>query len=332
MKFIKFFTVLLGTVALFSCSENETEQLYIEEGEQVSVPLTVEAPDAITQRSGVAGTDSQYGGIANIDFDQYDIRYIIEIYNEAGDKLAKNRIVRIYDDASQSFTEEVQLTRDRRYKFVAWADFVAEGSTPETVVDLHYNTQKLAEVKVIVDNYKINDESRDAFAGCVTHQATPGVPLVMSLQRPFGKVRVVTTDADALSFGQTISKVRVVYESDVVIPAGYNCFTGAPLADKLTLGALTAVPYGYTADTEAMKTVFTDYIIANATTPGVVKFTLTAIDANDVDIATYEFVTDAPVKVNGRTTYIGGVFTTSTPVSVSVTTDFDAAASKDIDI
>ncbi|MBQ8423024.1 MAG: hypothetical protein IJY36_02020 [Coprobacter sp.] len=331
MKFIKLFTLLLGSTMFCACSENESTTL-VADGETVAVPVTIEAPVAIAQRGGVAGTDSQYGGIANVDFTKYDIRYIIEIYDAEGTKLAKNRIVRVYDDASSSFSEEVILTRNRTYKFVAWADFVADGSTAETVQDLHYNTTNMAAVTIKADSYKINDESRDAFTGFVGYTAN-GSALSMSLTRPLGKVRVVTTDADKLSFGQTISSVAVTYAEGVTVPAGYNCLTGKPLTDKITLGTLSASLYGYTAETAAdVKTVFTDYIFADAINASVAKFTLKAFDATGAEITSYSFETDTPVKANARTTFKGGVFTTSSSVTISIADAFDTAAATEVTI
>lgn len=306
MKVTKFLTLALcGATFLASCS-SDNEPI----ADEVVVPITVSAPEAISR--AVGGTNSAVGGLGNVEMTKYDLRYIIEVYNEAGTKLAVDRIVKTFD-TSESLSQDVRLTAGRNYKFVAWVDFVAQGST----ADLHYNTTAGLD-EITFNTNAINDESRDAYTGVVTALPTA---LTIEAKRPFGKLRVVTDDAAKLSFGEKVAKVTVTYSSDSRIPAGYNAVTQTAATDNVTPAALSADLAAYTADTDAAKTLMVDYIFAGATTQ-YVKFDITALTIDGSKIYTRSVNADVPVTANKLTSVKGSVLTANATVSVSVSDSF----------
>ena len=74
--------------------------------------LAVALPDVATR---AAGNDSSKGAIGNIDLGEYDIRYVLEVF-DANDELAK-RLVQFEDDAT-STVFEIRLVPGRDYNFV----------------------------------------------------------------------------------------------------------------------------------------------------------------------------------------------------------------------
>lgn len=315
MKSFNVLSLLCGAALLTaSCSDNENAP-----ANEITVPLTITAPDAMSR--AVGGTNSAVGGLENVDMTKYDLRYIIEVYNEDGSQLAVDRIVKTVD-TYESIKQDIRLTAGRTYKFAAWVDFVAQGST----ADLHYNTAAGLD-EITFNTNAINDESRDAYTGVVTALPTA---LTIEAKRPFGKLRVVTDDAAKLSFGEQVAKVTVTYSTDSRIPAGYNAVTQTVATDNVTPAALSADLATYTGDTDNAKTLMVDYIFAGADAQ-IVKFDITALTADGAEIYTRSVNADIPVIANNLTSVKGSVLTANATVSVSVSDSFTASEDKTVE-
>lgn len=123
----KFFALAALVLGLASCQTEPAVDVVLD-GEQ-EVTLSVSLPEttrANTQNSAV-------GGVSNV-LGEYDIRYILEVYNDNG-VMVKERMVDTSDATTMSFN--LRLIPNRNYTFVVWADFVKDGSQ----ADLYYNTR-----------------------------------------------------------------------------------------------------------------------------------------------------------------------------------------------
>ena len=85
----RFFALAALVLGLASC-QTEPEGINVDANGEAAVTLNVALPDDATR---AAGADSAKGAIGNVvDMSKYDIRYILEVYDEDG-RLAKNRMV-----------------------------------------------------------------------------------------------------------------------------------------------------------------------------------------------------------------------------------------------
>ena len=119
--------MLLGLVAC----QNDFQSVDVDVNGEAALTLTVGLPADATRAAGV---NSAEGALTNINLDEYDIRFILEVYDAAGN-LAKERITHYEDDATTTVFD-LRLVPGREYNFVAWADFVKEDQTG----DYHYIT------------------------------------------------------------------------------------------------------------------------------------------------------------------------------------------------
>ena len=139
------------------------------------------------------------------DYDQYDIRYIIEAYPRLGNgdysRDPMRRWVFTEDDASQLDDYTVTLSIDEGdYDFRVWTDFVENGSQ----ADLYYLTSSWKDgIKINhKDGHRGNDDWRDAFSGKlavnVVRYGSEIEPTSGTIQmsRPLGKYIFVTNDLE----------------------------------------------------------------------------------------------------------------------------------------
>ena len=310
-------------LGLASCQTDVVDGLKVDTNGEAPVTIQVALPADATR---TAGTDSALGAIDNgFDTDAYDIRFILEVYDANG-TLAKDRQVVAGDDTSATF--EFRLVPGRDYTFVAWADFVLNG----TKDDLHYNTNfnngGLTNVELASTEQKLNDESRDAYTKVVTvERFSKGSQIPeMTLTRPFAKLRVVTTDMKELYSALTEAKVN--YTSKLY--TSFNALTATP-GDLTAVGEKT-IAYSednaYSneqpdADGKMTKmTLFADYFFGSE--DDAVKFTLDLKDGTTENIPQIVFNTEIPVQRNHLTTVMGPILTDANSVTVTIDNDFEA--------
>ena len=233
----KVLSLLAFSAVMFAGCQEDWEVQQEGTGEESVVRITLQAPEAMgVTRAGAGYTNSAKGGITNVDWTKYDLRYQVAVYDKDGvTQIVSPKIVTVPDaSASTQASFEVRLVNNRTYKFVAWADFVAEGTTD----DKHYDTSDLTNItcKDAVAA-QLNDESRDAYFVTTNEKvSTDGVKL--TLRRPFAKVRIVTTDWNANDPERRPNKIDIAYYGCKRF-AGINAVTGDALGGEENLPSWT---------------------------------------------------------------------------------------------
>ena len=324
----RFFALMALVLGLASCQTDMVDGVKVDANGEAPVTIQVGLPQEATR---AAGNDSGIGAIGNIDLvDDWDIRYILEVY-DAGGRLAKERMVnRESENTSTSFA--LRLVPGRDYKFVVWADFIPQSQ--EGNGDYHYNTTSLANV-TLSDNSCQHpmDESRDAYTEAVVIKEFDAKSTVdLTLTRPFAKMRVVTTDMNELY--SKLTYVTVHYTTDI-----YTAFDAInekvvedSLAAKVCKGANYRNQDFIYADEANSKdgkmTLYADYFFGAK--DGKIHFTMDVKDETGFEIPQAVFNTDIPVQRNFLTTIQGPILTD--PNNITVTIDSDFAGEKVVDI
>ena len=304
-KFLALAALVLG---LASC-QAEPEGFDVVVGGEQEVTINVTLPEA-TRTTNAA---SNVGGLSFFDAANYDIRYILEIYQD-GDRI-KTRDVKTSDSGSVAFP--VRLVPGRDYTFVVWADFVNDGSN-----DLHYNTEGgLTDIK-FQGVWTAMDETRDAYTEVLDVEDFSGSSNInMTLTRPFAKLRVVTTDIAELTAISNLPTAvqRVDYSVDVC--TGFNALTQKAQNEENAFKSFGRynLPGAYT-DEEGEMTLFTDYLFGPA--DGTIQFVVETLLA-DGETVVNTFNTEIPVERNKVTTIIGDLLTDANNVKVEIENGFE---------
>ena len=322
-----FFALAFIAAFLTSCL---TEQTVNYEGKgAVNITLGIDIPELST-RAGETGMNSGLGAIDNFSDDewaQYDLRYIFEVYDvtenyEDLDNPIKQRLVKTYNTYEPT-SFELRLIPNRKYKFVVWADFVAEGTT----TDLNYNTTKLSNISRL-GYVSPMEEAQDAYFVQKDIFVESTINESLTLTRPFGKIRVIATDIDEVNLNSTPSRVEAKFYNHPTF-FSLNALTGeAENEIKEVTYAYTiekGKPYSTGYDTEACnQTLFADYIFAQPAADGAqeVNFTMTIYDQNNRVIREHDFNTQIPLKRNRLTTLIGNILTTTTEFNITIDDTF----------
>lgn len=310
----KLFALAALVLGMVSC-QKEINGIAVDKNGEAAVTISVALPEEGATRAG--GSDSAVGAIGNIDLENdYDIRYILEVYDE-NDGLAK-RIEKFEAESTQT-SFALRLVPGRHYRFVVWADFVAEDSE----VALHYNAEDLTCVTLIGDHNPM-DESRDAYTGVYDTDEDGGKVfdsssnIAITLTRPFAKLRVVTTDMKEI-YSRLVS-ATVNYTSPL-----YNTFDALNATAKGDDTNVTkyvdfsTMTYENEPTQDGKQTLFADYLFG--TEDGTVQFTLDVADAVAA-IPQVIFNTNIPVQRNYLTTVAGPILTDSNNITVTIEEGF----------
>ena len=320
----RFLALLALVLGLVSCQQDNVG-LDVDLNGEAAVTVSVAIPDMDT-RAG--GNDSAKGAFGNVDLTKYDVRYILEVYNVDG-SLAKERFVN-YEDNAMTTAFNLRLIPGRGYRFVVWADFVEQVNVerdPASNYDLHYNTADLKNIQLATTEWNLSDESRDAYTGyedVAEFKSTSNI--TVELKRPFGKLRVVTTDIKDM-FNVLPEDIKVVYSSKI-----YTSFDAhaSNVKGKETITHVKEIKISenkYANEWNAGKvkenlTLFADYYFAaNEQEP--IQFTLDVKDNKGGVIPQVVFNTAIPVQRNYLTTVMGPVLTDSNNINVTVEDAFE---------
>lgn len=303
MKLNKFL-MAVAALAVVGCAEPKDE-LGVQMGESTNVELSIEIP-AIDTRAGA--TNSALGGLSNVDWSVYDLRYKVAVYQ--GGNIAYSYTT-YAEEGYAGLNHSVSLTKGREYKLYVWADFVKNQDE-----DLHYTTDDIRTIS-LKGNYTVNDESRDAYAYYGTFSTAEGAQSSVNavLTRPFAKLRVVTTDADKLSFDKQIGSIEVSY-IDGGVPSSYALVDGSLGADA-TVSGVAANVVAYADDAANECTLLTDYIFAPKTGQGAVKVSLTVKDTTGNVIYTIP-TKELPIQKNKLTSGKGATLTGGVTLDISI--------------
>ena len=314
-KFLALAALVLG---MASCQTDVIDGVQVDKNGEAAVVLEVGLP-AETR----AAVDSGIGAIGNIDLEnEFDIRYILEVYDAAGE-LAKERMVN-REDANTTTSFALRLVPGRKYKFVVWADFIPQDQVGEQ--DYHYDTRDLSKVGLYGDQ-KLNDETRDAYTGfAVVDNFKSSSTVSLELTRPFAKLRVVTTDMNQL-YSPLVS-ATVTYTSKL-----YTKFNAidAEVVEELSDNITKTVNYANMAYAESgnNKTLFADYFFGSE--DDAVQFTLDVDDDTEYFIPQMVFSTNIPVQRNYLTTVKGNILTDANNITVEIKDAFAGEYTEDLD-
>ena len=368
-KFLALAALVLG---LASC-QNDPDVVAPVGADEVTVQLAVSADELATRagKDGAADTqaelNSAFGAIDYLqgnagdyrqDWNDVDLRYVLEVYDAAasydGAKPVKDRQV-IIKDAYEPVVFDLRLVPNREYRFVVFADFVANGSAAKSEKEQllvnglrHEIGATLADITVF--NEAINDEIGDAYFAIEDIEITNSAAQNIVLRRPYGKIRVVATDLAELN--TNIDPKSVVFTYNALNPNKFNAVTGAisgeyvkkefngEYIDKVRTNmnshiynagydAEVATAVNGTTTRNSHITLVTDYILATDTQKAI-QFTMTVNDATGKEIKTTVFNTDIPVQRNYLTTVIGNVLTTATEIKVTIDDNFAGEIKKNV--
>ena len=326
----KLLALLAVVLAVVSC-QKEINGLAVDRNGEAAVSLSVALPEGATR---AAGADSALGAIDNgLDMGVYDIRFILEVYDMSGaaPELAKERMVKCGNETTATFN--FRLVPGRNYNFVVWADFVLNDSE----ADLHYDTDvKDADGKsrglraVAIKDWTAIDESRDAYTESVRVDNYNGTSKigengVITLTRPFAKLRVVTNDIkEMISIRPSVVEVNyfstkfytafdALYENP--IDQTYNGHT-------LTVNLAEDFYANEKPEETGEQTLFADYFFASQEGDRVM-FNMDVKTNHGPAIPQVTFNTNIPVKRNNLTTVYGPILTDANNVTVTINPAFE---------
>ena len=310
----KLFALAALVLGLASC-QTEPEGFGVVTGGEIDTVVTVSIPEATR-----GSEDSGLVNLAQAAAD-FDLRYILEVYDVNSDNTRVLREIKNTEVNVKEIAFPVRLIAGRAYKFVVWADFVAN----ESKDDNYYNTQNgLWKVTVNENAWTAMTEARDAYTSFVDVTNYSGTqPINLELTRPFGKLRVVTTDIDALRYIQALpTAVEFQYAAEVY--TSFNALYGeAGDLDSKTFDsyALSNV-YNEDLTNGKQQTLFADYLFVGAEQTLTTKFHMQVTHAYGTKKTEYSFVNDAPIVRNQLTTVIGSILTDANNVEVKVEDEF----------
>lgn len=275
-RILAFVALILGMVACQN--ESDFDNVATEE-----MHLTVSIDEVATRTESDNGFDLSTLGT------EYELRFILEVYNLGNEKHTAQQIAY---STTTSTTFKVELPTNRNYRFVVWADIVEKDERS----DLHYKTTDGLTNISLLSEWEPNDETRDAYTAYIDVLGYSGSSNIdaLTLARPFAKVRVVSTNAST-----STAKMSVNYSSE--LPTTFNAYNGTVGGNGLKSHDTFDIA-DYT-DVNGSKTLFTDYIFATKES-SVLAWTFTTYDNADNVLNSYTF-DDTNIKRNTLTTIKG---------------------------
>lgn len=317
---VKTFALAALVLGLASC-QREPEGLDVNLGTEVDTSITVAIPGNNTRAGGADSAEGIFAnGLLTDTGSDLTMRYILQVYY-MGEPSEERQVV--YSDDS-SVTFDIRLIPNRDYTFVVWADVVTEqgkvNGQYSSADDLHYNTSDLAAI-TLNNTWAAMDETRDAFTATKEVAGYNGqTSLNIELTRPFGKLRVKTTDLKELTdIGVTPQYATVSYTTPY--RPGFNAVEGKAFAagtSKKEHTIFAIAPYTNEANDEHNLTLFTDYLFAEE--GDAVSFTLDVYEDEQMQklIKSNNFNTDIAINRNHLTTIYGNILTDGNKITVIV--------------
>ena len=319
------FLALGGLLFASSCQMDEPDAGTLT-GE-VDFSITAGIPSGITTYSPTDGNAfSHLGGANNVDATQYDLRYILEVYD--GDNLAYRDVQYVEDDFATSTASFSARLLAKSYTFVLWADFVENGSTS----DLYYNAESLKEISYKTTNTAdLTKDEIDAYtAKKVIDLSKSSKSESIKLQRPFGKIRLLATDTPVNPVDMANTTATITFKDGTTVPNTFNAFTGEASV-SVSDPTLSISDYTFTAKTETNPVVtgHTDltsaYLLGQTyffESPVSTAYKMTVTVNNATEQIGYRELTNIPVSANKLTTVIGNFYTNEGNLEVIVEDKF----------
>lgn len=288
---------------------------------EVDFTITAGIPSGITTYSPTDGTAfSHLGGANNVNSGEYDLRYILEVYD--GETLAYRDVQYVdegFTDSKASFSARLLA---KSYTFVLWADFVEDGSKS----DLYYNAESLKEISYKTTNTAdLTKDEIDAYtAKKVIDLSESSKSESISLTRPFGKIRLLATDKDiANNDPETPVSVKLDFGS-AKFPSSFNALTG-DVSGELAIGAITTPAVFENASSvdgniTYEKAYLLGYVYTFASTPQA-AYPIDVTVYSDADATSqigHRELTGIPVSANKLTTVVGNFYSNEGNLEVKV--------------
>ena len=317
----------LGGLLAASCQREELEAGKIT-GE-VDFTITAGIPGGISTYAP-AVTGSHNGGAVLLDPAKYDLRYIMQAYDETG-KLAYSATQYVSDDfTTQSVVFEARLIA-KKYNFVFWADFVPEGQT----ADYYYKTTDaegnidLRDITYAQDP-DFTDDAMDAYTKVVEVNLSAQNQNItdIKLQRPFGKLRLIATDqlSGDLQDDELPATTEIKYAHGTTVPDVFNALTGIASGNTRTISSITSVSMqedavvGGTTYTGAYFLIANYIFAADANTGYAMDVTVKDQTGNPTGVRS---LSQIPIVKNKLTTVIGNFYSNSSTLEVIIEDPFE---------
>lgn len=302
---------------------------------EVDFSITAGIPSGITTYAEGAEAFSHQGGASNLNPTEYTLRYILQVFDEEG-KVAYEEEKKPDSGTFGGVTFDVRLLA-KKYNFVFWADFVkTEGEVEFYNVGNSTDGYNLENISYKKEGITINDlatDAADAYTKVVEvdlTQASQSLSEPVKLQRPFGKIRLLATDALGEYNKQEERPGEVTVDfKDAVIPSVFNA-----LAQKVKDGAtMNAGKLTFTAvceDASVNTTVYENsyllgysYIFASGEIPSYSMDVEVEGDHEGSGVIGTRSLSSIPVQANKLTTVIGNFYTNEGSIDVIVEDSFN---------
>ena len=303
---------------------------------EVDFSITAGIPSGITTYAEGAEAFSHQGGANNLNPTEYTLRYILQVFDEEG-KVAYEEEKNPDSGTFGGVTFDVRLLA-KKYNFVFWADFVkTEGEVEFYNVGNSTGGYNLENISYKKEGITINDlatDAADAYTKVVEvdlTQASQSLSEPVKLQRPFGKIRLLATDAlgEYNKQEERPGEVTVDFKDDAVIPSVFNA-----LAQKVKDGAtMNAGKLTFTAvceDASVNTTVYENsyllgysYIFASGEIPSYSMDVEVKGDQEGSGVIGTRSLSSIPVQANKLTTVIGNFYSNESTLEVIVEDSFE---------
>ena len=302
---------------------------------EVDFSITAGIPSGITTYADGAETFSHQGGASNLDPTEYTLRYILQVFDEKG-KVAYEEEKNPDSGTFGGVTFDVRLLA-KKYYFVFWADFVkTEGEVEFYNVGNSTDGYNLNNITYKNENITINDlatDAADAYTKVVEvdlTQASQSLSEPVKLQRPFGKVRLLATDALGEHNKQEERPGEVTIDfKDAVIPSVFNALA-QKVKEETTMNAgkltFTAVCEDASVNTTAYENSYLlgySYIFASGEIPSYSMDVEVKGDQKGSGVIGTRSLSSIPVQANKLTTVIGNFYTNEGSIDVIVEDSFN---------
>lgn len=331
----KLFSLLAVAAMAFTACQNDEGVKNPTLADEGIVNLNVGVPELATRAldgDGQFGADSAYGAIDYANYGafletDYDVRFQLAVY-EAGaaeDAEPIYTATEYVDFASTTNFNDLRFVPGREYQFVIFADFVPQG----TQEDFRYNTADLRNITAF-EALNAMDETYDAYFFNQTLKVEAGKvnELEAVLKRPFGKVRVLTTDLAWVEKYAVPAEAEVTFYNHAIYKS-FNAVTGEVATEATNAEEFIsyAIDHEYYAATQyegkKAATLFATYLFATNAQESL-NFRLDTKEADGSLIKSIDFNTEIPYQRNHLTTLVGNLLTNEADVFVRIDDNFDA--------
>ena len=331
----KLFSLLAMAAMVFTACQNDEGVKNPTLADEGIVNLSVGVPELATRAldgDNYSGADSAYGAIDYANYTsfletEYDVRFQLAVYEAGADENAEPvyTATNYVDFASTTNFNDLRFVPGREYQFVIFADFVPQG----TEGDFRYNTADLRNITAF-EALNALDETYDAYFFNKTLKVEAGKinDLEAVLKRPFGKIRVLTTDLAWVENYAAPAEGEVTFYNHAIYKS-FNAVTGevateAANAEETLRYAIDADYYGATKyEGKEACTLFATYILGTEAQKAV-NFRLDTFEEDGSLIKSLDFNTEIPYQRNHLTTLVGNLLTNEADLFVRIDDNFDA--------